>query len=139
MSILAATPYLILNGRADAALAHYQRALGATLVSLQRFGDNNPNCPEALRQNVMHAELKVGAATVMMSDGPGAAPVPTSGAVSVALHMDDTEQARQSFAVLSENGTVVQPLMDAPWGALFGALVDQYGVSWMFNCDKRPA
>ena len=139
MSILAATPYLILNGRADEAIAHYQHALGTTTTSLQRFGDNNPNCPEALRNNVMHAELKAGHGTLMLSDGPGAAPPPPAGAVNVALHMNDEAQARRSFEILADAGTVFQPLMDAPWGALFGAVIDRYGVSWMFNCEKQPA
>jgi PhnB protein len=139
MPILAATPYLILHGRADEAIRFYQRALGAQTAALQRFGDNNPNCPEALRNNVMHAELTVGQAKVMMSDGPGAGDLPPSGVVSVALGMTDEAEARRAFDALAEGGTVVQPLIDAPWGALFGAVTDRYGVSWMFNCEKSAA
>jgi PhnB protein len=26
------------------------------------------------------------------------------------------------------------PLVDAPWGARFGMLTDQFGVQWMINC-----
>lgn len=136
MTIKAATPYLVLGGRADAAVSFYQRALGAEVKELQRFGEVNHNCPEAMKNWVMHAELKVGDAVLMLSDGsPESKPAP-GGTVNVALHIDDGAQARKSFDALSEKGTVVQPLIDAPWGALFGALQDQYGVNWMFNSSK---
>lgn len=137
MTIHAATPYLILNGRADEAIAHYRDALDASVTALQRFGDNNPNCPEALRNNVMHAVLQVGAAIVMLSDGPGHGASPKEGAVNVALQLDDAAQAHRAFGVLVAGGTPVQPLISAPWGALFGQVVDRYGVSWMFNCEER--
>jgi len=137
MTIHAATPYLILNGRADEAIAHYRTALDASVTALQRFGDNNPNCPEALRDNVMHAVLQVGGAVVMLSDGPGHGAVPTEGAVNVALQLDDSAQAHRAFGVLADGGKTVQPLIAAPWGALFGAVVDRYGVSWMFNCEEK--
>ena len=137
MTIHAATPYLILNGRADEAIAHYRNALDATVTALQRFGDNNPNCPEALRNNVMHGVLQVGAAILMLSDGPGHAPVPSGGAVNVALQLDDAAQTHRAFGVLADGGTTVQALIAAPWGALFGAVVDRYGVQWMFNCEEK--
>ena len=37
MTIKSATPYLILNGKAEQAIAFYQSALGAKLEALQRF------------------------------------------------------------------------------------------------------
>lgn len=138
MTIHAATPYLILNGRAGEAIAHYQQALGATVESRQRFGDVDQSCPEAMRDRIMHAELRVGAATLMLSDGPGEGAAPGAGAVSVALHLDDAAELARIFAALSDSGMVIQPVMDAPWGAKFGALHDRFGVSWMFNCTTSP-
>jgi PhnB protein len=135
MTVIAATPYLILGGRAEEAIAHYRDAFGATLESLQRFGDMDASCPDAMKQLVMHAVLKLDGAPLMLSDGgPGEAPA-GRGATSVALQLDDPDAARRAFDVLSSGGTVVQPLFAAPWGALFGAVHDRYGVSWMFNCD----
>lgn len=136
MTIKAATPYLILSGKAAEAVPFYQRALGAEVTALQRFGEVRNNCPDALKNQVMHAELKVGDARLMMSDGtPDTKPTP-GGTVNVALDFDNAAQARKCFEALSEKGAVFQPLIDAPWGALFGALQDQYGVNWMFNSAK---
>jgi PhnB protein len=139
MTIRAATPYLILNGRAEAAIELYRSALGANLEGLQRFGDVMGSCPEARRQNVMHASLRVGDAILMLSDGPGEGPIARAGAVSVALDLDDADQMRRAFDALAAQGTVVERIFDAPWGALFGVVQDQFGVSWMLNCAKQPS
>ncbi|OJH35628.1 VOC family protein [Cystobacter ferrugineus] len=140
MTIKSATPYFILNGRTEQAIALYQRALGAKVEALQRFGDGNPNCPTALQSRVMHAALRVGDALLMMSDGPNDSAPPQSGSVNVALQFDDPDQARRCFDALAANGKVVQPLIDAPWGELFGALGDEFGINWMFNSAqvKKP-
>ncbi len=137
MTIRAATPYLFFYGAAEKALAHYGEALGAKTRTLQRFGDVQQSCPEAQRNLVMHAELEVGNTVLMASDGPGEQPPGRGGPVSVALDFDDEAQARRSFEALAAGGTVVAPLFQAPWGALFGVVSDAYGISWMFNCSTR--
>jgi len=136
MTIRAATPYLILNGQAVRAIALYERSLDAHTQSVQRFGDVNDSCPTALRELVMHAELRVGSAPIFLSDGPGNAPLTKGGAVSIALDFDDVDEARRMFDALATSGNAIQPLMDAPWGALFGVVEDEFGISWMFNCAK---
>ncbi|MFO0741622.1 MAG: glyoxalase/bleomycin resistance/extradiol dioxygenase family protein [Labilithrix sp.] len=133
MTVRAANPYVILNGHADRAIAFYTTALEAQTRALMRFGDNNPSCAEALKNNVMHCELRIGDASVMLSDGPGVGELPPSGIVQIALDLDDPEEAKKLFANLAERGAIVQELFAAPWGALFGALRDPFGVQWMFN------
>jgi len=54
--------------------------------------------------------------------------------VNIALQFDDPDQARGCFDALAANGKVVQPLIDAPWGEMFGALGDQFGINWMCVC-----
>nr|AYM52483.1 hypothetical protein [Archangium gephyra] len=135
MTIQAATPYLILNGRAEQAIAFYQRALGAKVEAMQRFGDVDQSCPTAMKSRVMHAQLRVGDAILMLSDSNEDTPL-KGGSVNVALQLDDPEQARQCFDALAAKGTVVQPLIEAPWGAMFGALSDEFGINWMFNSAR---
>jgi PhnB protein len=137
MTIQAANPYLIFNGKADEAIEFYRGALRATPEALIRFGDIDGSCPAARKNLVMHCALRVGSALVMLSDGPGEGPLPPSGIVSVALDLDDADELRRIFDALSASGTVVERIIDAPWGALFAALRDRYGVSWMFNCTKK--
>jgi PhnB protein len=138
MTIQAATPYFILNGKVERALPLYERALGATVETLQRFGDVDESCPEAMRDKVMHAELRIGSAILMMSDGPGEDPAgttPGAGNVSVAVAFDDEQEMRRAFDHLTEGGRMIHAIFPAPWGALFGVVQDELGIHWMFNCD----
>lgn len=137
MTIQAANPYLIFNGKADEAIEFYRAALRATPEALIRFGDMDGSCPAARKNLVMHCALRVGSALMMLSDGPGEGPLPPTGIVSIALDLDDADELRRIFDALSASGTVVEGIIDAPWGALFAALRDRYGVSWMFNCTKK--
>src|SRR5688572_3117027 len=138
MTIQAANPYLILNGKADEAIEFYSGALRATPEALVRFGDVDGSCPIARKNLVMHCALRVGNALIMVSDGPGDGALPPTGMVSIALDLDDADELRPIFAALSASGTVVERIIDAPWGALFAALRVRYGVSGMFSCAKKP-
>ena len=138
MTIKTATPYLMIpGGKAEQAIALYKQALGATVETLMRYGDIDQSCPAATKDRVMHAVLRIGSATVMISDDPVAEAHRSGGNISVALDFDDADQARKCFDALSAGGTVIEKLMEAPWGALFGSLGDAYGVSWMFNCELK--
>jgi PhnB protein len=140
MTIKAVTPYFMFNGKAEQAIAFYQHALGAKVEMLQRFGDMDPSCPEAMKSRVMHAGLRVGDALLMMSDGANEPTPPGDASVKVALEFDDPDQARHCFDALAAKGQVVQPLIDAPWGGMFGALSDEFGIHWMFNSARaKPA
>jgi PhnB protein len=137
MAIQSATPYLILNGRAPRAIALYERALGADVTTVQRFGDVDGSCPDAQRNQIMHAEVRLGGATVMLSDGPGDGSPSGGGSVSVALALNDSAETRRYFDGLAASGAVIEPLFDAPWGALFGVVRDEFGIHWMFNCATK--
>ena len=135
---------MLKNGTAAPAFA--LRNDEGALVSLEELRDGKPLlllffrgafCPTARKNLVMHCALRIGSALVMLSDGPGEGPLPPSGIVSVALDLDDADELRRIFDALSASGTVIERIIDAPWGALFAALRDRYGVSWMFNCTKK--
>lgn len=136
MTIKAATPYAILHGHADRAIEFYKGALGAEVKALMRFSQM-PNCPDAMKNNVMHCELAIGQARLMVSDSPESGDLPPRGGVHIALDIEGQENARKLFANLAKDGTVETELFAAPWGALFGAIRDPFGVQWMFNVDLK--
>lgn len=136
MTIKNATPYLILKGKAAEAIPFYEKALGAKTLEISRFGEMDQSCPDSLKDWVMHAALQVGEAMVMLSDGSPKDQPSAGGTVNVALQIDSAAQAHAIFDGLSQGGTIVERLTDAPWGALFGALQDRYGINWMFNAAK---
>jgi PhnB protein len=136
------TPYLNFDGKASAAIALYQKALGATANGpIMRYGEvPGMDVPPAQKDSVMHAELQIGGGVLMLSDTrPGEGATPNS-AVSVALHLTDVNDATRMFdALAAGGGKVLQPLIDTFWGAKFGIVVDAFGINWMFNCELPKA
>ena len=58
-------PYLFFDGRCEEALAFYKQAVGAETKTLMRWKDNpDPACNVADKNKVMHADFKIGDATV---------------------------------------------------------------------------
>ena len=137
MAIKQLNPYLNFGGNAAQAIAFYEKALGAKTETSQTFGDV-PGMPAAAenKDRIMHALLKLGAGTIMISDGPPGLPIPTDSNVHVTLDFEDAGEMQQRFDALSAGGTVTMPLQDTFWGARFGMLKDKFNISWMFNCQK---
>jgi PhnB protein len=128
-------PYLNFNGDAARAIQLYEKALGAKVESVRRFGDV-PDMPTPLeyKERVMHAVLNLGDSVLMISDLPSGAPFQPGNNSYVCLQLDDVADATRKFDALSAGGTVTTPFQDMFWGAKFGTLIDAHGVNWMFNC-----
>ena len=63
-------PYLFFDGRCEEALAFYKKAVGAETKTLMRWKDNpDPACNVTDKNKVMHADFRIGDATVLASDG----------------------------------------------------------------------
>ncbi|HJZ78804.1 MAG TPA: VOC family protein [Pyrinomonadaceae bacterium] len=128
------TTYLSFNGNCRQAMSFYQQCLGSELeISPYPDADGQPSSdPEA---KIMHSQLvRAGAPILMASDTPQPESLQPGNNFSVAIDCDSVDQAERLFAALSRGGEVRLPLTDAPWGACFGMLTDQFGVQWMFNC-----
>lgn len=134
MSIQQLNPYLNFDGTAEKAIALYERALGAKVEHMQRFSDmpGAKPAPEAASR-VMHAMLRIGAGTVMISDTQPGMPFTVGNNVYVCLDFDDGADMAKKFDALAAGGKVEMPLQDTFWGAKFGMLQDAYGIRWMFN------
>ncbi|UJR81109.1 VOC family protein [Sandaracinus amylolyticus] len=139
MSILTAEAYLSFDGTADAAIALYQRALGAEVERILRYGDY----PELASMTshttrVMHAVLRIGASRVLLNDVPPGTTVPRESNIRVTLELDDPNDAAVRFDALAAGGTVRFPFDDMSGGKL-GSLTDAYGISWTFHCPAKSA
>lgn len=139
MSIKQLNPYLMFNGTADRAIAHYEKALGAKVEGKMRYGDiPGEHTPAPENANlVIHALLHIGAGVVMVSDGTPEQPTIVGNNVNVTLDFDDLADLKTKFEALADGGKILVPLHDTFWGATFGIVVDPFGVSWMFNGQKK--
>jgi PhnB protein len=130
-------PYLFFEGRAEEAIEFYQRALGAQVGMLMRYKDSPEQSKAPVpADKVMHAELKIDAATVMLSDGM-ASGRPGFQGFALSLDARDEAHAERLFAALSEGGKVLQPLIKTFFSPAFGMVSDRFGVSWMVSVFTR--
>lgn len=123
------TPYLVVNGAADA-LAFYTQAFNAEELFRLPLPDGK----------VAHAEMKVGNSHLMIADEmpeQGAlGPVTLGGAgVSLMLYTDDCDAL---FAqALAAGATQLRPLEDQFYGDRSGTLKDPFGHVWTVGTHKE--
>jgi PhnB protein len=122
-------PHLIVNGAAKA-VDFYKKAFGAVEVS---------RVPEpGGGTRLMHAELKIGDATLFLCDDfpehcGGVSSAPKPGApVPITLHMDVTNCDGAMDRAITAGATVKMPASDMFWGDRYGQITDPFGHAWSF-------
>jgi PhnB protein len=123
-------PYLFYNGRCDEAIEFYRAAVGAEVTMLMRFKDSPEPTSHGVADKVMHASLRIGDTTVLVSDGRCSGPVSFQG-FALSLTVPDDAEAERSFAALSDGGQVQMPLARTFFSSKFGMVADRFGVLWM--------
>jgi PhnB protein len=125
-------PYLFLEGRCEEAIAFYQGAAGAEVQMLMRYADApaEAGAPELPPEKIMHASLKIGDSTVLMSDGRCSGN-PAIGGFALSLSVADKAEAERVFSALAEGGQPLMPLSATFFAPLFGMVTDRFGLMWM--------
>ncbi len=136
------SPYLSFKGDCEAAFELYARCLGGKAGPIFRYAGTPlaDQVPADWQDKVMHGSLTVGGQVLMGADvAPEQYQEPKG--FSLSLHIRSTGDAERIFRELAEGGRVVMPLQQTFWAALFGMVVDRFGVPWLINCDgsERPA
>ena len=130
-------PYLFFDGRCDEAIEFYRQALGAKVEMLMRFKESpDPPPPGTLppgsENKVMHASLRIGDTTVMVSDGHCSGQSTFQG-FALSIRVADSGTAERLFKALADAGKVQMPLGKTFWSPCFGMVADRFGVLWMIN------
>ncbi len=130
-------PYLNFGGQAEEALHFYASALGGKASDIMRFGDNPfPGMPEEMKNFVMHTELHFDDFYFYLSDTFDPENINRGNAHTMHIDCDSEDQLRSFFGALREGATTVKEPEDTFWGAIYGDLVDKFGVQWSFNYQK---
>lgn len=124
-----ATPYLSVKGAAGA-IDFYKQAFGATEIMRLPMPDGR----------VGHADLKVGAATIMLADefpemgfrGPQ-----SLGGTPVAIHLYVEDVDAFVKTALAAGAKLESPVKDEFYGDRVARLIDPYGHRWMFATRRE--
>lgn len=125
-------PYLFFEGRCDEAIAFYRQALGAEVTALLRYKDSPESgmIPPGGEDKVMHANLRIGDAVMMLSDGRCLGGAAFQG-FALSLAVADATEAKRLFTALAAGGQPIMPLEKTFFSPCFGMVADKFGVSWM--------
>ena len=115
--------HLIVNDGSKA-VDFYKKAFGAEILGVHKTPDGK----------VMHAELSVGGARLMLADefpGMGSGSAKTLGGSPVVLNLYVQEDVDGLFnQAVDAGGTVVMPLANQFWGDRYGQIKDPFGHLW---------
>src|SRR5829696_2435986 len=98
-------PYLFFGGRCEEAVEFYRKALGAEVEMMMRFKDSpEPHppgmVPPGFENKIMHSSFRIGATTLMASDGCAAEKTEFRG-FSLSLLVPTEAEADRVFAALA--------------------------------------
>jgi PhnB protein len=127
-------PYLFFNGRCAEAIEFYRKTVNAEVAMQMHYKDAPPEViaqqpdPEKTANQIMHARLRIGTATVMLADGPSSGKYD---GFALALNTKSATEAERYFTGLAVGGKVDMPLGKTFFSPAFGMLTDRFGIKWM--------
>jgi PhnB protein len=138
---MSVTPYLFLDGRCEEAIEFYKKNLGAQVGMMMRFkeapaGDSYKPAP-GTENKIMHANIVVNGAPIMLSDGMAKTNKPEFKGFSLSIDAKDPVEGKRMFDALSQGGQVQQPLTETFFAKSFGMVADKFGVGWMIIAGPK--
>lgn len=134
-------PYLVTNGNGQEAVEFYKNSFGAEVISLQTFGEMSPNpeypLPEEAKDRVLNAQLKIGNASLMLSDTFPGHPYQLGSQVTIAILVSDAAEAKEIFEKLQVDGKVTMPMQETFWSPAYGQVTDKFGVEWQVSTENE--
>ena len=114
------TPSITVNDGAKA-IEFYKKALGAT----ERMRMEGPD------KRIMHAEIQIGSAIIMLNDevmGSRSAQTIGGSPASFFVYVENADAAFQK--AIAAGGKQILPVTDMFWGDRMGAFEDPFGLKW---------
>ena len=126
-------PYVAFNGNCAEAVAYYEKAFNVK-AEVMRYRDAPPeNGYQTTKETenfVMHAQLNIDGAAIMLSDVPPESPVKIGDNITVMAEFGDADKLEAVFDALKAGGKVHMELQETFWSKRFGSVTDKFGISW---------
>lgn len=123
-----ATPFLMFQGEAKAALALYREAFpDYEELLLQEHAEG------AQAGQIAMARIRIAGLEIMLYDSPPVHAFTFTPSTSTFIQCDDETQLRTLAQVLGEGGGVMMPVDNYGFSTLFTWIADRFGVSWQLN------
>ena len=130
--------YLTFNGNCREALTFYKECFDADL-NLQTV-EGSPmedQCPPGMKHLILHAILIKDDFILMATDMVEPEGFIKGNNISLSVMCGSEKEINNYFSKFSVGGEILDPLREQFWGAIFGCVVDKFGIRWMFNFEKN--
>jgi PhnB protein len=118
-------PYLTIGG-ADAAIAFYQKALGAVVFGDIVRGDDS--------SKIMNASLEINGGILMLNDHfPEMGEAPAKGGLGYMMQIVTHDGQALWDRAIAAGCLVVAPFEPQFWGDTWGRFSDPFGIDWAIN------
>jgi PhnB protein len=132
-----ANAYLGFNGKCREAMNFYKGCFGGELTLQTVEGSPmESQCPAAIRHHILHSTLTKGSLVIMGTDMVHKEHVHGNN-ISICVNCSSQDEIESFYAAVQAGGEVLDRLEERFWGAMFGVVVDKYGIRWMFNYEKK--
>lgn len=133
----AINPYIGFNGKCREAMAFYHECLGGELEVKETSTSPAEQVGDAEENKILHSSLTVDGLQILMgSDMVDQDGYTKGNNIALAISCNSEEEIFRLFDKFGKSGRVSAPLKEEFWGAIFGAIVDQFGIKWMLNFNK---
>jgi PhnB protein len=132
-------PYISFKDNAKEAMEFYKSVFGGTLT-MSTFKEGGAPVGPADENKIMHSMLIVNnGMTLMGSDTPPTMKRTVGDNISLSLSGEDEKELKGYWDKLSEGANTSMPLSKAPWGDMFGMLIDKFGIPWLVNVNAKKS
>lgn len=123
------------NGNCREAFERYAQLFGGKITVMNTLGDTGniplpPGSTGGKPEMIRFAELQIGDNCILGNDLPANQYSALRG-FNVAIHSQNSAEARRIFHGLAQGGEITTPLTKVEWAELFGMVRDRFGVPWL--------
>jgi PhnB protein len=132
-------PYIHFKNNTKEAMEFYTSVFGGKLT-MSTFGEAGVPADKAKPEGIMHSELITdNGMSIMAADTPEHMAQNPGNTVSISLSGDDEALLKGYWEKLSQAATITVPFDKAPWGDMFGMLIDKFGIEWLVNVTTKKS
>lgn len=116
---------------AGSAIAFYQDVFQAEIQGDITMLKDVPGMNQSNYEGkIGHCSLKILDSVIFINDTIAEYPLTPGDRIQLVLELGSEEELRIAFKKLAKDGEIISNLQEVFWGALFGTVKDQFGVTW---------
>ncbi|MBX4148276.1 VOC family protein [Paenibacillus sp. FSL W7-1279] len=127
-------PYIMLNGNANEAIAFYEKALDAKVLSKQTFGQAPESIqnamPSDVKDRVAHSVLRIGEIEMFVADTEPGQQTQPGDRLSICITTNDIEKSEHFYEALQQGGQVITPLQEMYFSPAYAMVTDKFGITF---------